>query len=46
LAQRRGSTRRRSRFHLLERRQRTYLLVFVLWAATVVVVLPPLFAYA
>ncbi|MGH3132775.1 MAG: permease prefix domain 1-containing protein [Gaiellaceae bacterium] len=36
---------RRSRLHRLERWQTTYLPVFVLWAATVVVVLPPLFAF-
>ena len=32
-------------FHHLERWQTTYLPVFALWAATVVVVLPPLFAF-
>jgi hypothetical protein len=37
--------RRRSRFHPLERWQTTYLPVFALWAATVVVILPPLFAF-
>jgi hypothetical protein len=37
---------RRSRFHRLERWQTTYLPVFALWAATVVVILPPLFAFA
>jgi hypothetical protein len=36
----------RSRFHRLERWQTTYLPVFALWAATVVVVLPPLFAFS
>jgi hypothetical protein len=36
---------RRSRLHRLERWQTTYLPVFALWAATVVVVLPPLFAF-
>ena len=35
----------RSRFHRLERWQTTYLPVFALWAATVVVILPPLFAF-
>jgi hypothetical protein len=35
----------RGRFHPLERWQMTYLPVFALWAATVVVVLPPLFAF-
>jgi hypothetical protein len=35
----------RSTFHRLERWQTTYLPVFALWAATVVVVLPPLFAF-
>lgn len=33
-------------FHRLERWQTTYLPVFALWAALVVVVLPPLFAFA
>jgi hypothetical protein len=33
------------RFHAVERWQTTYLPVFVLWAATLVVVLPPLFAF-
>ncbi|MGH3028740.1 MAG: permease prefix domain 1-containing protein [Gaiellaceae bacterium] len=37
--------RRRSTLHRLERWQTTYLPVFALWAATVVVVLPPLFAF-
>ncbi len=37
--------RRRSRLHRLERWQTTYLPVFALWAATVVVVLPPLFGF-
>jgi hypothetical protein len=32
-------------FHRLERWQTTYLPVFALWAATVVVILPPLFAF-
>jgi hypothetical protein len=36
---------RRSRFHRLERWQTAYLPVFALWAATVVVILPPLFAF-
>ena len=36
----------RSRFHRLERWQTTYLPVFALWAATVVVVLPALFAFS
>ena len=36
---------RRSRLHRLERWQTTYLPVFALWAATVVVILPPLFAF-
>ena len=36
---------RRSTFHRLERWQTTYLPVFALWAATVVVVLPPLFMF-
>jgi hypothetical protein len=35
----------RSRFHVLERWQTTYLPVFALWAATVVVVFPPLFGF-
>jgi hypothetical protein len=35
----------RSRLHRLERWQTTYLPVFALWAAAVVVVLPPLFAF-
>ena len=35
----------RSRFHSLERWQTTYLPVFALWAAAVVVVLPPLFGF-
>src|SRR5918999_512995 len=38
--------RGRSRLHRLERWQTTYLPVFALWAATVVVVLPPLFAFS
>jgi hypothetical protein len=37
---------RRSRLHRLERWQTTYLPVFALWAATVVVVLPLLFAFS
>ncbi len=37
--------RGRSRLHRLERWQTTYLPVFALWAAAVVVVLPPLFAF-
>jgi hypothetical protein len=36
----------RSRLHRLERWQTTYCPVFALWAATVVVVLPPLFAFS
>ena len=36
----------RATFHRLERWQTTYLPVFALWAATVVVLLPPLFAFA
>jgi hypothetical protein len=36
---------RRSTAHRLERWQTTYLPVFALWAATVVVILPPLFAF-
>jgi hypothetical protein len=36
---------RRCGFHRLERWQTTYLPVFVLWAATVVVIFPPLFAF-
>ncbi len=35
----------RSRLHRLERRQTTYLPVFALWAAAVVVVLPLVFAF-
>jgi hypothetical protein len=35
----------RSTFHRLERWQTAYLPVFALWAATVVLVLPPLFAF-
>jgi hypothetical protein len=35
----------RARLHRLERWQTTYLPVFALWAATVVVILPPLFAF-
>jgi hypothetical protein len=37
---------RRSTFHPLERWQTTYLPVFALWAATVVVVFPPLFGFS
>jgi hypothetical protein len=37
---------RRSRLHRLERWQTTYLPVFTLWAATVVVILPPLFGFS
>ena len=36
----------RSRFHRLERWQTTYLPVFALWAATVAVILPPLFGFS
>jgi hypothetical protein len=36
---------RRSRLHPLERWQTTYLPVFALWAAAVVVILPPLFVF-
>ncbi len=36
----------RSRLHRLERWQTTYLPVFALWAATVVVVVPPLFGFS
>ena len=36
---------RRSRLHRLERWQTSYLPVFALWAATVVVILPPLFSF-
>jgi hypothetical protein len=36
----------RSRFHRLERWQTTYLPVFALWAAAVVVILPPLFGFS
>ena len=36
----------RSTLHRLERWQTTYLPLFALWAATVVVVLPPLFAFS
>src|ERR671911_1203026 len=35
----------RSRLHRLERWQKTYLPVFALWAAAVVVVLPPVFGF-
>jgi hypothetical protein len=37
---------RRSTLHRLERWQTTYLPVFALWAATVVVILPPLFRFS
>jgi hypothetical protein len=37
---------RRSTLHRLERWQTTYLPVFALWAATVVVVLPPVFGFS
>jgi len=37
---------RRSRLHRLERWQTTYLPVFAVWAATVVVILPPLFGFS
>jgi hypothetical protein len=37
--------RRRGTFHQLERWQTAYLPVLALWAATVVVVLPPLFSF-
>ena len=37
--------RRRTTLHRLERWQATYLPVFALWAATVVVVIPPLFGF-
>jgi hypothetical protein len=36
----------RSTLHRLERWQTTYLPVFALWAATVVVILPPLFGFS
>ena len=36
----------RSRLHQLERWQTTYLPVFALWAAAVVVILPPLFGFS
>jgi hypothetical protein len=36
----------RTAFHRLERWQTSYLPVFALWAATVVIALPPLFAFA
>ena len=38
--------RRRSSLHRLERWQTTYLPVFALWAAAVVVVVPPLFGFS
>ena len=37
---------RRSTLHRLERWQTGYLPVFALWAATVVIVLPPLFGFS
>jgi hypothetical protein len=37
---------RRSRLHRLERWQTTYLPAFALWAATVVVILPPAFGFS
>jgi hypothetical protein len=37
--------RAQARFHQLERWQTTYLPVFALWAAAVVVILPPLFGF-
>ena len=37
--------RGRARFHQLERWQTTYLPVFALWAAVVVVILPPVFGF-
>lgn len=37
---------RRSRLHRLERWQTTYLPVFALWAAAVVVILPPVFGFS
>ena len=37
---------RRSTLHRLERWQTTYLPVFALWAAMVVVVIPPLFGFS
>ncbi len=37
--------KRRSTLHRLERWQTTYLPVFAMWAATVVVILPPLFGF-
>jgi hypothetical protein len=36
----------RTGFHRLERWQTAYLPVFMLWAAAVVLVLPPIFAFA
>jgi hypothetical protein len=38
--------RGQARFHQLERWQTTYLPVFALWAAAVVVILPPLFGFS
>jgi hypothetical protein len=36
----------RSTYHRLERWQTGYLPVFAVWAATVVIILPPLFAFS
>ena len=36
----------RSTFHRVERWQTTYLPIFAIWAATVVVVLPPIFGFS
>ena len=36
----------RSTLHRLERWQTSYLPVFALWAATVVIILPPLFGFS
>ncbi len=36
---------KRIAYHRLERWQTSYLPIFALWAATVVAVLPPLFAF-
>jgi hypothetical protein len=38
--------RRRSSLHRLERWQTSYLPVFALWAAAVVVIVPPLFGFS
>jgi hypothetical protein len=38
--------RGRTAFHRLERWQTSYVPIFAVWAATVVVVLPPLFAFS